>query len=46
MGLQRLDVLNGQVSEILPLGDLITLNKLHHRIVILDFGQGWRRALN
>ncbi|MCX6066425.1 MAG: hypothetical protein NT121_11835 [Chloroflexi bacterium] len=22
------------------------LTKLHHRIVILDFGQGWRRALN
>jgi hypothetical protein len=26
VGLQRLDVLSGQVSEILPLGDLITLN--------------------
>jgi hypothetical protein len=22
------------------------LTKLHHRIIILDFGQGWRRALN
>ena len=30
-GLQRLDVLNGNVSEILPSGDLITLDPTHYR---------------
>jgi len=30
-GLQRLDVLNGEVSEILPSGELITVNPIHYR---------------